>query len=108
MISEPNNQDISLFKQLGLDNGVGYLLIFCGLAAALGILLEIYALLVNPQQLVVFRQVFPEQMTLSWSDGHLTVPAEVFAYMLPLFLLSMAAGIASSLINAGISLVRKR
>ena len=108
MMQEPNNQDNSLFKQLGLDNGVGYLLIFCGLAAALGILLELYALLVNPQQLVIFRQVFPEQMTISWTDGRITVPAEIFAYMLPLFLLSMAAGIASSLINAGISLVRKR
>ncbi len=87
---------------------MGYLLILCGLAAALGILLEVYTLFADPQHLVVFRQLFPEQLTISWTDGLITVPAEVLAYWLPLFLLSMAAGIASSLINAGIGLVRKR
>jgi hypothetical protein len=93
---------------LNLDNGIGYLLIFCGLGAALGILLEIYALFVDPQQLVTFKQLFPEQLTISWTDGLITVPAEVLAYLLPLLLLSMAGGIASSLINAGTGLIRKR
>ena len=108
MLPEPNSQDNSLFRQLNLDNSIGYVLIFCGLAATLVVLLEIYMLFTQPQQLVTFRQLFPEQVTISWADGQLTLPAEVLAYLLPLILLSMAGGIAGSLINAGTGLVRKR
>lgn len=105
---EQNDQDNSVFQTFSLDKGIGYLLILCGLAAAVGILLEIYVLLDNPQQLVVFKQLFPEQVTFSWDDSLIAVPAEVLAYWLPVFLLSMAGGIASGLIRAGTSLIRKR
>ncbi len=108
MIPEQSTQDNTLFKQLNLNNAMGYLLILSGLGAAFGVLLEIYALFVNPQELAVFRQLFPEQLTISWESGLVTVPAEILAYTLPLFLLSMAGGIASALINAGSNLLRSK
>jgi len=87
---------------------MGYLLLLGGLGAAVGVLLEIYALFVDPRELDIFRQLFPAQLTISWEGGRVAVPAEILAYSMPLLLLSMAGGIASRLINAGISLIRKR
>ncbi len=108
MTWESESQDEQSFGQFQLGRGMGYLLILCGLAVAVGIVLKIHDLFVDPQQLVVFKQLFSEQLTISWTDGLITIPSDMLAYLLPLFLLSMAVGIANSLIQAGVNLVRKR
>lgn len=108
MTWEPEGQYEHPSIQFNIGNGMGYLLILCGLVVTGFVLLKIQALLVDPQQLVIFTELFPEQLTISWADGHITLPSEIPVYLFPLVLLSMAGGIANGLIQAGINLLRKR
>ncbi len=108
MMQEPGSQFDTLYKPLNLKNGLGYLLILSGLGAALGILLEIYSLFVDPKELAFFRQLFPDRLSIGWEGGLLTVPPEILAYGLPIVLLSIAVGIANTLISAGMNLLHPR
>ena len=108
MIQEPGSQFDTLYKPWNLKNGIGYLLILSGLGTALGVLLEIYTLFVDPKELAFFRQLFPDRLAIGWEGGLLTVPPEILAYGLPIVLLSIAVGIANTLINAGINLLHPR
>jgi hypothetical protein len=106
MVQEPGSQFDTLYKPLNLKNGMGYVLILSGLGTALGVLLEIYTLFVDPNELAFFRQLFPDRLSIGWEGGLLTVPPEILAYGLPIVLLSIAVGIVNTLINAGMNLLR--
>jgi hypothetical protein len=108
MLLDQNNPSDPFYRPWNLKNGLGYLLILSGLGAAFGILVEIYSLFVDPQELAVFRQLFPERMAISWEGGLVAVPPEILAYGLPLLLLSLAGGVATTLLNAGISLLQSK
>jgi len=108
MLPEPSGQYTTLFGQWNLKNGIGYLLILSGLGAAFGVLLEIYALFTDPQELAFFRQLFPDRLAISWEGGLVSVPPEILAYALPIVLLSIAVGIANTLIGAGSNLLHPK
>ena len=108
MMQEPGGQFDTLYKPLNLKNGMGYLLILSGLGAALGVLLEIYSLFVDPKELAFFRQLFPDRLSISWEGGLLTAPPEILAYVLPIVLLYIAVGLANTLISAGMNLLHPR
>jgi len=108
MLPEQSSQYDTLYRPWNLKNGLGYLLILSGLGTALGVLLEIYALFVDPTELAFFRQLFPERLAISWEGGLIAVPSEVLAYILPIVLLSIAVGIANTLINAGMNLLHPK
>jgi hypothetical protein len=108
MLPEQGSQSDTLYRPWNLKNGLGYFLILSGLGTAFGVLLEIYALFVDPTELAFFRQLFPERLAVTWEGGLVAVPSEVLAYVLPIVLLSIAVGIAKILISAGISLLHPR
>ena len=108
MIQEPGSQFDAFNKPWNLKNGMGYLLILSGLGTALGVLLEVYTLFVDPKELAFFRQLFPDRLAFSWEGGLFTVPSELPAYGLPIVLLSIAVGLVNTLISAGINLLHPR
>ncbi len=108
MMLGQDTQDNTLYKQWNLKNGLGYLLILIGVGAAVGVLFEIYTLFISPQELAIFQQLFPNQLTISWDGGHLTLPPEILAFGLPFVLLSIAGGMANTLIRAGTNLIRSK
>ncbi len=108
MLGQDTQDDNTLYRQLDLKKGLGYLLIVIGVGAALGVLFEIYTLFVNPQELAIFQQLFPNQLTISWEGGRLTLPPEILAFGLPFVLLSIAGGMANTLIQAGSNLIHPK
>jgi len=108
MILDPDKQTDVFTQQVSLKTILGVLLLFSGLGAAAGVLLEIYALFVSPQELVIFRQLFSDRVAVTWEGGGIAVPGEILAYGVPLVLLSMAGGIATTLLNAGLNLVNQK
>src|SRR5512137_1154369 len=99
MLPDQSNPFDTSYKPVNLKNGLGYLLILGGAGAALGVLFEIYSLFVDPRELAYFRQLFPDRLSIGWEGGLLTIPPEVLAYLLPIILLSIAVGIANTLIS---------
>lgn len=85
-------------------NVLASLMIVVGLVLIGLVFFRIGALLNDPEMLTAFLKLFPEQLSLAWDMGYLDVPGEVFAYALPLILLSMAGRLSITLINAGIKL----
>jgi hypothetical protein len=69
-------------------------------------LLGIYALLVSPQQLTAFQQLFSAHVTITWEGGNLSLPSEILAYSLPIILLLMAGRLATTLIQGGLNLLQ--
>ncbi len=108
MMFDQDGQAEALNRQRNLKSALGTVLILSGLGAALGILVEIYALFVSPQELAIFRELFSDRVTISWQGGNLAVPSDLVAYGLPILLLFVAAGIASTCLNAGLSLLHDR
>ncbi len=106
MIFDPDRQDDTW--RLNLRHGLGAVLTLSGLGAALGVLLEIYALFVSPEELAVFQQLFSARVTITWQGGNLAVPSEILACSLPIILLLIAGGIATTLINGGLGLLRSK
>ena len=105
---DPNSSNDTLYKPPDLKTLLGALLLLCGLGTALGILLEIYTLFVYPQELAIFRQLFSDRFAINWEGGALTFPGEILAYGVPIVLLSIAGGLATTLLNAGINLVQHK
>lgn len=108
MILDQDRSEDAQSRQWNMRSGMGILLILSGLGAAFGVLLEIYALFVSPQELAIFRQLFSDHVTINWQNGALSVPSEIVAYGVPIVLLSMAGGIAATLINGGINLLHRK
>ncbi len=106
MIFDQDRQDEAM--RLNLRSALGAVLTLSGLGAALGVLLEIYALFVSPQELAVFQQLFSARVTIAWQEGNLTLPSEILAYSLPIILLLLAGGLATTLLNSGLSLLRSK
>lgn len=107
MLPEQGNPFDAPYKPVNLKSGLGYLLILCGAGAAVGVLFEIYSLFVDPRELAYFRQLFPDRLAFGWEGGLVTIPPEVLAYLLPIILLSIAVGIANTLISTGMNLVQR-
>lgn len=108
MLPEPSHPFETMYRPVNLKNGLGYLLILSGLGAAFGVLMEIYALFTDPRELAFFRQLFPDRLAISWEGGLIAVPPEILAYILPIILLSIAVGIANTLISSGMNLLQPK
>jgi hypothetical protein len=108
MILDQDRQNDVFTQQVNLKTAFGVLLIFSGLGAAAGVLFEIYSLFVSPQELAIFRQLFSDRVAVTWEGGGIALPGEILAYGVPLVLLFMAGGIASTLINGGIILMHQK
>ncbi len=84
-----------------LRTGVGLVLIILGLLPAGWVLFQIYTFFKDPSSIKIFQELALTQRGVDPS----VVPPEVWFYGLPLFLLSIAAGIAGALISAGARLL---
>jgi hypothetical protein len=105
---DPNLPNDALYKPPDLKNLLGLLLILCGVGTALGVLFEIYMLFVHPQELAIFRPLFSDRFTINWEGSALTFPGEILAYGVPIVLLFIAGGLATTLLNGGISLMQRK
>jgi hypothetical protein len=88
---------------------IGWALIALGVLIALWVLLNAYRLFTDPQQLTRFQELVSGELeTIGSSEAKevkVVIPREILSYFVALMLLSIALGIASVFITAGVRLV---
>ncbi len=106
-----SDEDRSHSMEFGLKDSTGFMMIGIGIVIALWILFNIYGMIRNPEKIRAFDVLFAGSATDlrdSVSDRGFTASDKTFRffiYFYPLFLLSIAAGIAKALIQGGINLM---
>jgi len=108
MFPDSDNQDGLLSSLLRPDTLTGYVLTFLGVVVMAVVLYQTYLIFTDPAQLAGFGDLFSNEVTISWQDGFVTIPAELLVYFFPLSLLSIGSGIGRGLLNSGIGLIRKK
>ena len=104
-----SDEDRSHGLDLGLKDFAGFMMIGIGILIALWILFNIYGMIRDPEKIRAFDILFTNtamDLRDNNTDRDLTSSDKTFRffiYFYPLFLLSIAAGIAKTLIQGGIN-----
>lgn len=87
----------------------GFILILTGALIAFWVFLNVYKIFTHPEEMVRFQQLVSSQLEALVSsekeEVKVIIPGEVLAYIVPLFLLMIAVGVASVFIKGGVSLL---
>jgi len=86
-----------------LKGGIGLAMIAVGLIIALIVLWQVYSLFTQPQKLVVFQDLISGSFSfeIQGDKFNFTIPPELLTLFIPFSLLSIAVGIANTLIRSG-------
>ena len=84
--------------------GIGLLIL--GVGVAFWVLTQILRLFSTPEAFQPFLDLIPEDLTIKWTTGNVTIPAQLLAYAIPFTLLLLATGFAHLFIIQGVNLVQ--
>ncbi len=95
---------------MGGRDYLGFMLVLFGVSIAFWVFVSVYGLFTAPEKLSPFQELVSHNLETWISSSEkeslkIVVPAEILSYLVPLFLLLIASGIAGVLITGGCRLL---
>jgi hypothetical protein len=90
-----------------IKDTLGLILLGIGAFIGLWIFIQVWQLINEPQGMTLFRELVSGDLILSGArsnDPHLVVPQEVLSYLIVIFLLMVAVGVAKVFITGGVQI----
>ncbi len=107
MMIEEHDKPVTLFSGMqDLRPWIGMGLLIFGVGIAFWVLMQVLHLFNTPSAFQPFLDLIPKDLTIQWTTGNLTIPAQILAYAIPFTLLLIAGGFAHLFIKQGVDLVK--
>lgn len=106
MIEESDKPATLLSGTQDLRPWIGIGLLIFGAGVAFWVLMQVLRLFSTPEAFQPFLDLIPEDLTIKWTTGNVTIPAQMLAYAIPFTLLLLAGGFAHLFITQGVDLVK--
>lgn len=106
MIEEPDKPAALLSGTQDVRPWLGIGLLILGVGVAFWVLMQVLRLFSTPEAFQPFLNLIPEDLTIKWTTGNITIPAQILAYAIPFTLLLLATGFAHLFIIQGVKLVQ--